>query len=148
MPGNLITKNVRAYKILFELERLLRRFITEVLHKHYEDGWLKGVPKDILKKCEERASRERKTYQEVYTNDSNLVIDYADFRDLNKIIIKNWSIFEPCFIRKDLIENKLEELEMPRNIIAHNRIISNTEMNRISVYANDLKSCVRRRPSS
>jgi len=144
MPRRLVTNNVKAYKIMFDLERLLRVFISNILQENFEDGWLKGIPIRIINKCEKRALREKETYQETNMEDSNLIINYADFKDLKDIIIKNWSLFEAYFIRKELIENKLEELEIPRNIIAHNRIISTIELDRISVYANDLKRCINR----
>lgn len=148
MPENPVTNNVKAYKIMFELERRLRGFISNVLQENFETGWIKGIPTNILNKCEKRALREKETYQETSIEDSDLIINYADFKDLKEIIIKNWSIFEIYFVRKELIENKLEELEIPRNIIAHNRIISTIELNRISVYANDLKRCMDREVST
>ena len=144
MPRTQVTNNVKAYKILFELERLLRNFISETLQQRFEHGWIKRIPPRIVRKCEQRALREKDTYQEISTDDSSLVINYADFKDLKEILINNWPIFEIYFGRRELIENKLEELEIPRNIIAHNRIISTTELSRISVYANDLKRCVGR----
>ena len=138
----MVISNVKAYKIMFNLERLLRVFISKILQENFEDGWLKWIPIQVINKCEKRALREKETYQETSMEDSNLIINYADFKDLKDIIIKNWSFFEFYFIRKELIENKLEELEIPRNIIAHNRIISNTELSRILVYTNDLKKCM------
>jgi len=141
MLGAEVGNNIKAYKILFKLERELRKFISLLLQKHFEHGWIKGIPPNILKKCEKRSSREKETYQEV-ENVSNLIVDYADFKDIKEIIIKNWSIFEIYFVGKELTENKLEELEIPRNIIAHNRIISTIELDRISVYSNDLKRCM------
>ena len=144
MSRNVAANNVKAYKIMFELERLLRVFISKVLQENFETGWIKGIPKNILNKCENRASREKKNYHDTSIEDSDLIINYADFKDLKDIIIKNWSLFEFYFIRKEIIENKLEELEIPRNIIAHNRIISIIELNRISVYASDLKQCMNR----
>ena len=148
MPTTAAQNNIKAYKTLFELERQLRDFISRILQENFEDGWVKAMPKNILTKCEKRALREKETYQEITANDSDLIINYADFKDLKQIIIKNWSIFESCFVRKEIIENKLEELEIPRNIIAHNRIISTTELRRILVYANDLKRCMDRMTSS
>jgi len=139
-----VTNNVKAYKILFEIERLLRNFISKTLQRHFEHGWIREIPTKIVRKCEQRALREKETYQEISTDDSNLIINYADFSDLKEIVVKNWAIFEPYFVRKELIENKLEELEIPRNTIAHNRIISTNELNRISVYSSDLKRCVNR----
>ena len=148
MPRTLMTNNVKSYKIMFNLERLLRVFISKNLQENFENGWLKEIPDRIINKCEKRALREKETYQETNMDDSSLIINYADFKDLKDIIIKNWALFEVYFIRKELIENKLEELEIPRNIIAHNRIISTTELNRISVYANDLKQCMDREMST
>lgn len=144
MSNNSIKNNIKAYTIMFDLEILLRMFISKILQEKFEYGWTKSISPRTLKNCEKRALKERETYQEIFTKDSDLIIDYADFKDLKEIILANWLIFEGFFIRKELIENKLEELEIPRNIIAHNRIISDIELKRISVYANDLKRCMNR----
>lgn len=71
MPIILVTNNVKAYKILFELERLLRNFISEILQQHFEYDWIKKIPTTIIKKCEKRALREKETYQEIITDDSS-----------------------------------------------------------------------------
>ncbi len=144
MAQNEYNNNVRAYKILFKLERSLRKFISSELQKNLQLNWLKAISKVIIKKCEKRAKRESETYQDITVEDADHILNYSDFKDIKDIIIDNWSIFGTCFIRKDLIENKLEELEIPRNVIAHNRIISNNELSRISVYANDLERCINR----
>lgn len=144
MSQNEHSNNIKAYKILFQLERKLRNFIYIKFDKNSEVDWLKSIPKKIITKCEKRAQREKETYQDMATEDSDYILNYSDFKDIKEIILNNWNIFEDCFIRRDLIENKLEELEMPRNVIAHNRIVSSNELNRISVYANDLDRCMDR----
>jgi hypothetical protein len=138
-----LANNKKAYEVLFKLERALRLFIIEKLSENIDGGWVEGIPKDILKKCEKRSQIEKEVVFQKIVEGEGLIIDYADFRDLKKIITENWEIFNDYFISQDLIENKLGELELPRNAIAHNRILAKTECDRISVYASDLTQCMK-----
>lgn len=145
---NKSSANIKAYKSLFNLERELRAFITKNLESSIDGGWISGMPPEIIKKCEFRAKREKHSYQDILTEDSDLIINYSDFKDLKLIILQNWSIFEKYFLSKDLIENKLEELEMPRNVIAHNRILSDNELQRILIYTKDLENCMKNKSNN
>ena len=128
----------------FSLLRSLRQFIVEKLSENIEGGWVEGIPKEILRKCEKRSQIEKEAVFQKIVEGEGLIIDYADFRDLKKIITANWIIFGGFFVSQDLIENKLGELELPRNAIAHNRILAKTECDRISVYASDLTRCMKK----
>lgn len=139
-----LSNNKKAYVVLFTLERSLRQFIVEKLSENIEGGWVEGIPKEILRKCEKRSQIEKEAVFQKIVEGEGLIIDYADFRDLKKIITANWIIFGGFFVSQDLIENKLGELELPRNAIAHNRILAKTECDRISVYASDLTRCMKK----
>lgn len=139
--------NTRAYRILFALENRLRVFIRQRLEEKFkeEGGWTKRIPKDVIKKCEKRASKEKEGYQEL---GSDFLMDYADFSDLKRIILQeeNWSnAFRECFRNEIEIAAKLEELEPIRNTIAHNRTISQKELRRLEIFSDDIKRCVLRR---
>lgn len=131
---------------MFELENLLRLFIQERLEEKFkeEGGWIKRIPKRVIKKCEKRAKREKESYQEL---GSDFLIDYADFGDLKRIILlkENWSkTFQEYFRNEAEIAIKLEELEPIRNTIAHNRSLSDKELNRLEVFSDDIKRCISR----
>ncbi len=64
-------------------------------------------------------------------------IYYSDFGDLRDIITSNWKEFEPIFLKQPWITQRLDELEPPRNIVAHNNPLSKNEENRVDLYFND-----------
>lgn len=121
------------------MERNLRMFVRDKLEMEFKYGWVRQIPNEILQKCEKRAKIERNGYHEIEEID---ILSYMDFKDLRKIILKNWDIFSEYFKKEEMISNKLEELETPRNIIAHNRVISKNELDRLKLFSNDLKKCM------
>lgn len=139
-------RNKRAYGILFELENLLRVFIRQILEEKFQEegGWMKRIPKHVVKKCDRRASKEKEGYQEL---GSDFLMDYADFSDLKGIILQkeNWAnAFREYFGNEAEIVAKLEELGPIRNTVAHNRIISQKELRRLEIFSDDIKTCIRR----
>lgn len=66
-------------------------------------------------------------------------IFYTNFGDLISIISTNWGVFQPLFNRFGWIQAKLEEIELSRNIIAHNNPLPKREFDRIELSFGDLK---------
>ena len=64
-------------------------------------------------------------------------INYSDFGDLRSIIEKNWDSFSDLFPSRPWITQRLTELEPPRNVVAHNNPLSNSDRSRISLYYGD-----------
>jgi Swt1-like HEPN len=109
--------------------------ITRVLSaKHGKDWWKTCAPPKVQTRVADRRAKEADTpwHGKRGTDD----IYYSDFSNLGDIITKNWTEFAPIFVKQSWI-TKLEELEAPRNIVAHNNPLSKQEETRVDLYFND-----------
>ena len=117
-----------AYKNLYRLENELRIFIeTKLKEKYKNEWWETGVPLQIRRKTKNNKSAEP---------ESTLSwINYTEFSDLRKIIIKdgNWDIFSLIFKSRSKVE-KLDELEKIRHSIAHTRLLDKKEFDKLNLY--------------
>lgn len=108
---------------LLRFEHHMRRFIDGQMKaafgehwiKHQVDGDTRKKWQDKKKEAEERGGREHP------------LIDYADFTDYEKIILRNdnWSkVFQPVFGNKDSTRESLQRLHPVRLCSYHARLIS------------------------
>ena len=135
-------KMAEAYVILFYLENQLRVFIKERMQKTYGDNWWEKVPLNIRKECEKRKKREKQSpWHEV--KESHLLW-YTTFDELQRIIQTNWKTFEEYFKDQHAIVGRLNELEIPRNTIAHNRILEDTELERLRIFSHDILKVIKK----
>jgi len=130
-----------AYTILHLLENQLRKFIMEKLQVKYSyDWWEKGVSSKIRDNCTDRKKKELESpWHEV--EESHLLF-YTTFEELQGIIQKNWDVFQPFFKDQAAVIGRLTELEIPRNTIAHNRILKETELDRLRIFSRDIFKCI------
>jgi hypothetical protein len=131
----------QAYTILYLLENQLRLFIRDKLSKKYgNEWWEKCVSLKTRQNCEDRKKKEIDSpWHEV--EESHLLF-YTTFEELQGIIQKNWDIFKPYFKDQHMIIGRLSELEIPRNTIAHNRTLKNTEFERLKIFSHDIFKCI------
>ncbi len=127
MDQHLVPKeNIQIYCCIYNIETALRELIIKSLKAIEGPRWYKKrLPGDVLKKYREGREYERnmKWTQLVLHHP----IYYIDFTDLKKIIGRqdNWrDTFEGIFVRKDILNSTLSELEFVRNRIAHNRKVA------------------------
>jgi len=114
-----LPKMMAAYGILSGFENRLRFFISSQLEQYKgSDWWDTQVPKKI--KDNIKNHRLEKWHISIPKNN----IQYTDFPDLKNIINKNWDIFEDVFINQNHINVYLEQIEVPRNTIAHSNVLS------------------------
>jgi hypothetical protein len=131
MNNNIPKKNIIAYQYLYEIEIALRELIIFFLQDLYGSKWYKSrLPGDVLEKYKKGIKYEHSIKW------SNFIphhpIYYIDFSDLKKVIQKsdNWnSVFKKIFENKEIFSSSITEIEFIRNKIAHNRIISNDDLN-------------------
>lgn len=124
-----------VYPKVYIFENSIRNVITRVLSaKHGKDWWKKCTPSKVQTRVADRRAKEADTpwHGKRGTDD----IYYSDFSNLGDIITKNWTEFAPIFVKQSWI-TKLEELEAPRNIVAHNNPLSKQEETRVDLYFND-----------
>ncbi|MGQ0668293.1 MAG: Swt1 family HEPN domain-containing protein [Actinomycetota bacterium] len=125
-----------VYPKLYVLENSLRNVINRVLTaKHGRDWWSKRAPTDVQNRVKTRKEGDDK--KPWHGKRGSHEIYYSDFGDLSKLITKNWNDFKGIFPTQQWITQKLEELEPPRNIVAHNNPLSAKEQTRIELYSDD-----------
>ena len=126
----------RLYPVYYMLENSLRVVVKRVLSgNHGKDWWDNCTSTGLRRKVQERMAKEtakpwhgRRGQHEIY---------YSDFGDLSAIIQKNWDDFEHLFPTRPWIVQRLEELEHPRNVMAHHNPVSKADLTRIELYFDD-----------
>jgi hypothetical protein len=129
-------KMAKIYPKYYVLENSIRVVIRRVLGRAYGDGWWQNkVSKQIQDDVKRRIDKEdrepwhgKRGQHEIY---------YSDFKDLKNIISKNWQDFETLFPSQQWIFQRLEELEHPRNVVAHHNPLSKDDTKRIELYFAD-----------
>ncbi len=114
---------VELYKEIISFEKKLREFILSNLKKlHGEENWLRGIPNDARKNWEKRRNDDKENGLEVME-----LIDYADFNDYWKILLKrdNWrNVFSKYFRDKEKVRIYLQDINnYGRKRVMHGREI-------------------------
>lgn len=136
--------NTTAFELIYTIETGLREFIIRELEMAYGPQWHSvRLPSDISDKFL-RGYRTEKLVR--WTNNvSHHPIYYIDFPELRKIIEenRNWrEVFHTYFNRKDIFISTLSQIESVRNKVAHNRIITNSDVDLLSRTLDYLKQTV------
>ena len=122
-PVNDVTET-ECYHLLRILERALREFIGRELSRVSLDWWAEGrVPRGSRTRAEERKQKREHPFPWLSQQDLPAK-EYLDFSDYAEIMTmeRNWKdVFEPIFVRPEVIQGKLLELGILRNDIAHMR---------------------------
>jgi len=122
--------NVQAFKLLFSMENVLREFIIEQLGQQCGPKWHKTrLPADIYQKYVESKQYELRVKWVALV--PHHPIYYVDFADLRKIIEQknNWNeLFQMIFRQKNIVSDSLFSIEPIRNTVAHNRLLSPSDL--------------------
>lgn len=129
-------KMADVYPKFYVFENSLRNVIKRVLSAKYgKNWWATRSPTDVQNRVKDRKGKETKmpwhgarATHEIY---------YSDFGDLRKLIESNWNDFKGIIPTQQWITQKLIELEPPRNVIAHNNLLSAKDRMRIDLYSDD-----------
>jgi len=117
----------QAYELLFRLENSLRLLIEKELKRRFGEvaWWEKGATHDAKKESDRHRQDPKWKWHEPI-KDSPL--NFVDFDTLHDIIVdKNWGIFEGILGPRATFSANFKNLEAPRNIIAHNNLLSQEE---------------------
>lgn len=124
------------YPKYYVLENSLRCVVQRILESHYgQDWWDKRASPEVKGKVKSRKAKEEA--QPWHGKRGQHEIYYSDFGDLRRIIERNWSVFSDLFPTRAWITQKLDELETPRNIIAHHNPVSADDESRLNLYFRD-----------
>lgn len=131
-------KMAQLYPKYYIIENSIRIIIKRILENKYGSQWwqCKVPKKEVCFKVTDRKNKEKN--QPWHGKRGQHEIFYSDFGDLKKIILHNWADFKNLFPTQAWIIQRLEDLETPRNIMAHHNPVSRRDLNRIDVYFEDL----------
>jgi hypothetical protein len=129
----------RTYWKLYAIENAVRVLIHSVLGAQTKpDWWAWAVAPPLQKKAE--AFRKKYTSRPWHTAPGTHGIYYIDLADLNEIIRANSNLFLPVIADIDQWMAKLEQIRLPRNVVAHMNWPSDTDRKRIDVLYDDVQS--------
>jgi hypothetical protein len=129
-------KMAGLYQAFFCFENSVRELVEQRLRENLgADWWTKGTTSVIRKKVEDRRSAEQSNRWHAARGESRIA--YADFGDLSSMITNNWILFEDLFPDQDWVRTRLSDLELSRNVIAHNGVLNGREITRITLYLKD-----------
>lgn len=130
-----------SYWKLYFIENFFRIVIHSILSVQYSANWWEIV---VDKKIREKAANFQKNYlaKAWHGKPGGHGIYYVDLKDLNEIIRANTNLFIPVIPQLDKWVLGIEELRLPRNVIAHMNFPSQTDKKRIDVFYDDCLSLV------
>lgn len=126
----------QTYWKLYFIENTFRVVIHTVLSVQISnDWWTKAVDNEIQKK----AIRFQNNYLKKtwHGKPGSHGIYYIDLGDINEILRANSHLFTPIIPNLDKWMIGIEELRLPRNVVAHMNFPSKTDVKRIDVFYDD-----------
>lgn len=129
-------KMSRLYVAFFCFENSAREFISQRMRDaHGATWWDTKVPANIKSKVDNRKKDEARNKWHVPRSREN--ISYTDFGDMPGIILNNWVDFEDVFDDQSWVKTRFSDMEKSRNVIAHNNVLEDREIERIRLYLQD-----------
>lgn len=126
----------RHYRILYVLENIVRKFITDRFYEQDGDEWFdKRGSSDMKGKLVKRKEAEEKN--EWHAGRNRHPIFYMDFGDLSRLITNHWALFEDLLPSQVWVQSRLDEAERTRNVIAHTNLLASEEGDRLELNLRD-----------
>ena len=135
--GRDIGRNV--YWKLYAIENVVRVIIHSVLSAQINTNWWATATDPTLQK-KALGFRRKYTSRPWHTAPGNHDIYYVDLPDLNEIIRANSQLFLPVIPDIDQWMARIEQIRLPRNVVAHMNWPHATDRKRIDVFFEDLQS--------
>lgn len=129
-------KALPSYLAFFMLENSARDLIVERLRdRHGSEWWEKAATSNIKRNVAQRREREGNNRWHMQRGASEIY--YTDFGDLASLIENNWDDFADLFPNVDWVKTRFRELEASRNIVAHNNLLEDREIDRLKMNLSD-----------
>jgi hypothetical protein len=137
-------KMAQAYMIIYCIENSLRIFVDKISTEQIgTDYWnhLK-ISKDLRDNIDRRKKDEQNNLFHALRGDKELY--YLDLDDLGKVIQLNWDFFKNYFPNLPFILQKISEIKITRNNVAHNGTISDDDFTRVLLHYKDILKQINR----
>ena len=137
---NIQTRNnalhmTKLYALLNCFENQIRDLIRETLSEKDVDWFEKLVPKKVKDFANTRMEDDKKnSWLEGAPTD---FLGFVNFGHLSDIMCENWDLFKAIIPSQHWLKQRMDELEKSRNYIAHNRLLLDSEFERIYMYIDD-----------
>lgn len=129
----------RVYWKLYAVENVLRVLIHSVLTAQIGSSWwATAVAPGLQKKAQ--SFRTRYTARPWHSSPGSHDIYYVDLSDLNEIIRANSNLFLPVIPDVDQWMARIEQIRLPRNVVAHMNWPHDTDRKRIDVLHGDIQA--------
>lgn len=138
LPANITTdaKNMtEVYYYLYLFENSIRYFIIDTLSKYGPDWWGKKVSEAVQRNAQRNIDQEEK--QKWHGKRGQHPIFYTFISDLSSIISVNWEDFKDKLPSQEWLNQRIKEIELSRNTIAHNNPLKKDDFERVKMYFRD-----------
>jgi hypothetical protein len=139
LPKKIIDDALRmadVYPMLYIFENSVRNLISQVLGTAYGDKWWDTkVGARIKTNVSDRMGKEQR--KRWHGKRGAHPIFYTDIDDLSSIIASNWDEFREIFDDQQWVNVKIAEIEMSRNVIAHNNPLEDLDVSRLKFNLRD-----------
>lgn len=125
----------RLYAVLFCFENEVRDFVRQALQEKDGLDWQEKLPPKILSHANSR--RETALSDSWLEGEKSDILGFVDFGHLSQIIVAKWQFFEDVVPTQHWLKQRMDELEKVRNFIAHNRMLLDSEFQRVYMYIAD-----------
>lgn len=129
------------------MENIFRVIINSVLSAQIGTDWWKTAVDGTIQKKAQSFKNDYLT-RPWHTTPGSHEIYYIHLRDLNEIMRANSNLFLPIIPEIDGWIARIEQLRLPRNVVAHMNFPSRTDQKRIDVFFEDSKVLVANLPKS
>ena len=139
LPRKIVDDAVRmadVYSVVYIFENSVRNLISSVLEAAHGDKWWEAtVGTKIKNNVKERMGKEQR--KRWHGKRGAHPIFYTDIDDLSSIIATNWEDFRQIFDDQQWVSVKIAEIEMSRNVIAHNNPLEDLDVSRLKFNLRD-----------
>lgn len=130
-----------TYGKLYTVENLYRIIIHSVLLVQVDpDWWSVATPPAIQRKAQD--SKDNYLEKPWYTIPGQHFIYFINLNDLNEIARRNSGSFEPIIPTIDNWVQKIEDMRLPRNVVAHMNFPNRRDRKRIDIIYEDFKALI------
>jgi len=138
IPDNVFSEAenmTEVYYYLYLFENSIRYFIIDTLSKYGKDWWEKTVGKAVKKNAQKNIAQEERNRW--HGKRGKHPIFYTFISDLSSIINVNWTDFKEIFPSQEWLNQRIIEIELSRNTVAHNNSLNNRDFERVKMYFHD-----------